>query len=77
MRLRCLVLIAATFAAGCTSPSGWTLTEHIPTPSPVRVQLEQRESPDPTEAPYAQFNKVVSAIVGPIGTAASIDTLVN
>ena len=30
-----------------------------------------------TEAPYAQFNKVVSAIVGPIGTAASIDTLVN
>ncbi len=30
-----------------------------------------------TEAPYAQFNKILSAIVGPIGTAASIDTLVN
>ncbi len=53
MRLRCLVLITATFAAGCTSPSGWTLTEHIPTPSPVRVQLEQRETPDPAEPPYA------------------------
>ena len=30
-----------------------------------------------TEAPYAQFNKVLSAVVGPIGTAASVDSLVN
>lgn len=53
MPLRCLVLIAALLAGGCTSPSGWALAEHIPTPSPVRVQLEQRESPDPTDAPFA------------------------
>ena len=30
-----------------------------------------------TEAPYTQFSKVLSAIVGPLSTAASIDDLAN
>lgn len=30
-----------------------------------------------TEAPYSQFNKVLQAIVAPVGTAASLDTIVR
>ena len=30
-----------------------------------------------TEAPYTQFSKVLSAVVGPLSTAASIDDLAN